>query len=132
MRLRFIGIEAAALAALLVFSNAPSLAKDLKQIDRLEALYADIKACLRLPSSPFAAEITLKFSLKRDGSLLGRPMITHSVLFGREAEQRAFVVGVLSAFNACLPLPITERLGGSIAGRSIYFRIKSVPRHFDI
>ncbi len=44
-------------------------------------------------------EITLLFSLRRDGTLIGRPRATWSKLAGDEETQRAFVASVLEALD---------------------------------
>jgi hypothetical protein len=69
------------------------------------------------------SEVTVLFALKRDGSLLGRPRITHSNMTGDPNDQRLFVGAVVSAIDGCLPLDITLGLGGAIAGRPIVVRV---------
>ena len=99
----------------------------------LRELTAAIGECVKsaragLPGS----ELTILFSLKRDGSLLGRPRISHAKLLGNSSAQRAFVGNVLAAFDKCLPLSITEGLGGAVAGRPMSFRVVNHPRETDI
>lgn len=65
------------------------------------------------------------FSLKRDGSLQGQPQITHSYLRRDTATQRAFVAGALAAVASCMPVAITDGLGGAIAGRPLRLRLTS-------
>jgi len=98
----------------------------------LRELTAAIGECVKsaragLPGS----ELTILFSLKRDGSLLGRPRISHAKLLGDSSTQRAFVGNVLAAFDKCLPLSITDGLGGAVAGRPMSFRVVSHPRETD-
>jgi hypothetical protein len=98
----------------------------------LRELYTAIGECVKsaragLPGS----ELTILFSLKRDGSLLGKPRISHAKLLGDSSAQRAFVESVLAAFDKCLPLSITEGLGGAVAGRPMSFRVVSQPRETD-
>ena len=99
----------------------------------LRELTAAIGECVKsaragLPGS----ELTILFSLKRDGSLLGRPRISHAKLLGDSSAQRAFAGNVLAAFDKCLPLSITEGLGGAVAGRPMSFRVVNHPRKTDI
>jgi hypothetical protein len=98
----------------------------------LRELYTAIGECVKsarvgLPGS----ELTILFSLKRDGSLLGKPRISHAKLLGDSSAQMAFVANVLAAFDKCLPLSITEGLGGAVAGRPMSFRVVSHPRETD-
>ncbi|MGH1573438.1 hypothetical protein ACRAWG_25695 [Methylobacterium sp. P31] len=67
------------------------------------------------------------FSLKRDGSLQGQPQITHSYLLGDMEAQRTFIAGALAAVARCLPLAVTDGLGGAIAGRPLRLRLISRP-----
>ena len=68
------------------------------------------------------AEVTLRFSLRRDGSLIGKPHITYSKLPKDEADKRRVVDNIASAMDRCLPAKITDGLGGAIAGQMIAYR----------
>ena len=114
----------AALGALLLGVTPASAAP----VDTLDGLWQTLRACIRLDGVPPAAvgsEVTVLFSLKRDGSLLGRPRITHTRLLGSAGDQRDFIAAALGAVSRCLPLDITDGLGGAIAGRPLNFRIAS-------
>jgi hypothetical protein len=88
----------------------------------LQELYAQLDHCLVVPKGVPGSQITVVFSLKRDGSLLGQPRISFSKLPGTDVEKSAFVEGVASAFDKCLPASITDALGGAIAGQPISMR----------
>lgn len=83
-----------------------------------EALYA----CWQPPTGSQGMEITLVFSLRRDGTLIGKPRATWSKLSGSSDDQRAFVASVLSALSEALPLPLTDAMGGAVAGRPLALR----------
>ncbi|SEE30060.1 hypothetical protein SAMN05444161_5367 [Rhizobiales bacterium GAS191] len=83
--------------------------------------------CARLRIQPTGSEITILFSLKRDGSLLGKPRITYSKLKGDSDDQREFVGSALSALSTCFPLNIFDALGGAIAGRPLSIRFIGRP-----
>lgn len=94
----------------------------------LDDLWKALGACARSAKvAPEAAgsEVTVLFTLKRDGSLQGKPRITYARLLGDSVDQQAFVAASLSAIAACFPLPMTAGLGGAIAGRPIRFRLTS-------
>lgn len=96
--------------------------------DSLAALWTALGRCARVEGvTPGAAgsEVTVLFSLKRDGSLLGKPRITHSRLTGDAADQRGFVAAALEAVSRCLPVEISDGLGGAIAGRPLSLRLTS-------
>lgn len=94
----------------------------------LEELWSVVRGCATLdgvtPGS-LGSEVTVRFSLKRDGSLLGQPRITHSSLLGDRADQQSFLAAALGAVSRCLPVSITDGLGGAIAGRPLSIRLTS-------
>jgi hypothetical protein len=116
-----------AIVALLVIAAAPAVAQDAAPANTLQDLGARLEACLKTGRSHDAlangSEVTVLFALKRDGSLMGRPRITHSSLIGGTDDQKLFLAAVISAIDACLPLAVTPGLGGAIAGRPIALRV---------
>ena len=81
-----------------------------------------------VPAGASGSEVIVMFSLKRDGSLLGLPRITYSHLFGDADTQRAFVAAALTMVAGCLPVEITDGLGGAVAGRPLRLRLFSPPK----
>jgi len=97
----------------------------------LSDFWMALDACSRRASGPPEAtgsELTVLFSVKRDGSLQGKPRITYSHLVGDPAAQKTFVAETLGSIARCFPLPMTAGLGGAMAGRPIRLRIVSRPR----
>ncbi|GJE49981.1 hypothetical protein GOFOIKOB_3022 [Methylobacterium tardum] len=112
--------------ALVLTLAAPAAHAD--PANTLNDLWQALSVCARRAQvAPEAAgsEVTVLFTLRRDGSLQGKPRITHSRLIGDNVDQQAFVAASLSAMASCFPIPITDGLGGSIAGRPIRFRLVS-------
>ncbi|MCW2285076.1 hypothetical protein M2323_003004 [Rhodoblastus acidophilus] len=94
----------------------------------LRALGEQLRACLAQPAAAGAGtaltgEITLRFSLRRDGAPIGRPHITFSRLPAGEADKQMALDAFAAQLNRCLPLRITESLGGAIAGRPLTLRL---------
>nr|WP_245425273.1 hypothetical protein [Phyllobacterium brassicacearum] len=79
------------------------------------ALYS----CWKPPRGTENLEITLRFALRRDGSMIGNPRASYAKLGQDMPLKRAFVASVLEALYQNLPLPITDDFGGAIAGRPI-------------
>lgn len=73
-------------------------------------------------------EMTIRFSLKSDGSLLGRPQITYVTQSASPERQREIVASVFRAFQKCLPLKLDATLGNAIAGRAITSRFQVKPK----
>jgi hypothetical protein len=117
-----------ALALLLVISSEAKSAP----ANSLRELYTALGECVKAPAGLPGSEITIIFSLKRNGSLLGKPKISHAKLLGDTNAQRDFVAGVLAGFDRCLPVSITDGLGGAVAGRPLNFRIISQPRQTKV
>ena len=117
----------AAVVALFALAAAPALAQDAAPANTLRDLGARLEACLKTGHSrdelANGSEVTVLFALKRDGSLMGRPRITHSSLIGGVDDQRLFLAAVITAIDGCLPLAVTPGLGGAIAGRPIALRV---------
>jgi hypothetical protein len=93
----------------------------------LPDLWRELSACVKGPGDSAGSELTIIFALKRDGSLLGKPRITHSHLLGDDA-QNAFVAGAIGGLAKCLPISITDDLGGAVAGRPLSIRIGRLPK----
>jgi hypothetical protein len=118
----------AALALMLSISPAAKAAP----ANSLAELYAALGECVRAAAGAPGSEITVVFSLKRNGSLLGKPRISHAKLLGDANARRDFVASVLSGFNHCLPVAMTDGLGGAVAGRPLNFRVISHPHETKV
>lgn len=95
-------------------------------VNTLNQMWSALYACWQPPPDSAGMEITLSFSLRRDGSLLGKPRATWSKLSGTIEQQRAFVASVLAALEEALPLPLTDSMGGAIAGNPLAMRFSAV------
>jgi hypothetical protein len=98
----------------------------------LRELFAALERCLVTPKGVIGSELTIVFSLRRDGRLLGKPRISYSRLSGDAFEQGKFAGDIANAFDKCLPLSITDALGGAIAGRPMSIRFVVHPRETNI
>ncbi len=104
-------------------SNSPA--------NTLRELFAELNSCLVTPRGHVGSELTIVFSLRRDGALLGKPKITFAKLPGDVSEQHKFAESIEVAFNKCLPVSITDGLGGAIAGRPLSMRFVIRARETD-
>ena len=118
---RPIGILALAVALALCPTASQALPAP---ANTLHELFAQLDGCLtsRGVGGAEGSELTVVFSLRRDGALLGKPKITFAHLSGDPGAQRDFARGIASAFDRCLPARITDSLGGAIAGRPLSMR----------
>ena len=92
----------------------------------LKDMFTALNQCLARIRAPAGTEVTMRFQLNRRGGVIGRPLLTH-VLWPRDADPREAAAAVASGFDKCLPLAITDALGGAIAGRPIIYRLRATP-----
>lgn len=100
-------------------------------VNTLTQLWDALYACWQPPAGSDGLEITLVFSVRRNGTIIGKPRVTWTKLAGADiALQKSFVGSVLAALDKSLPLPLTDSMGGAIAGRPFALRFaarKAVP-----
>ncbi len=113
-------IPRVAAAAFFAFSLAAPAAA--APANDLRALFGYLGACMKGVGGEPGAELTIAFSLKRDGSLFGKPHVTYSRLPSDPGDRARFLDDVAGKFSACFPAPITDGLGGAIAGRRLTMR----------
>ena len=101
------------------FTGDLARAQPPEAINRLNQVGPAIMRCWQPAPAYRGMAVTVRFSLKRSGELFGEPRITYSNLSGMPRLDRQFIASVLSALEQCLPLDITDGLGGAIAGRPI-------------
>lgn len=115
-----------ALALILMGSTGHASPMQSHPASSLHDLWEALGTCARhVEVGPEAAgsQLTILFTLKRDGNLQGKPRITYSRLIGAADDQRAFLSVTLSAIASCFPVAVTEGLGAAIAGRPIHFHL---------
>jgi hypothetical protein len=90
-------------------------------VANLAAMSARLKGCWQPPALPRGSagmEITVQFTFKRDGSLLGRPRITYERHDATDGERIIYRTTVIEALQRCAPMPIYLRHGRSDCGPS--------------
>jgi len=123
MKPRF-AILAAALAAILFASANSALAQErpchsTDPVDTIKEMSEAIYACWKPPPGTAGMSLTLRFSLRRNGTLIGQPRATYSDLGTDQRLSRAFVASILKALDDALPLPFSDSMGRAIAGRML-------------
>ena len=112
------------LATLVVLAGAEPAGAG-EPANTLATVFADLEACVGNVGLEPGTDVTLQFSLNRRGGLIGKPRITHMHWAGDETARKASAAAIAEAFDRCLPVAITDKLGGAIAGRPIAFRLHS-------
>ena len=121
-RLKLMAMTAARTMIVLLGASAcaarVALAQDAAPANTLVELQRQLSACMAGKSLGQAgSRLTIMLTMKRDGSIFGKPRITFSHLEGDKDTRRQFVDDAERAVEACLPFRITASLGGAIAGR---------------
>ena len=95
------------------------------KLNTLNDVFAALRACWVPPPLAEARpgmEISMRLSFTRKGEVMGEPRFTF-VTPGVSAEHRgAYQRAVAAAVSRCAPLPLTDGLGGAIAGRPVSIR----------
>jgi len=109
--------------------HPPSGEEPLRQVNTLNEIVRAMQACWRPTGVRYSGQsVTIRISFKRNGEVLGKPMITHY----REGEpnaanREAFTQAVRDALVRCSPMPFTDKLGAAVAGRPFTFRFVDSP-----
>lgn len=105
--------------------DAPRYQKPDHDLDNIGDLFAALRSCWTPPQTEAAKEgmqMTVRFSFKRSGELIGPPRVTFSTA-GVPAEVRqTYLKAINDSIDACVPLKFTGNLGGALAGRPIAIR----------
>ena len=94
-------------------------------VPNLAAMSARLTRCWQPPALPRGnpgMEITVQFTFRRDGSLLGRPRITYETRSATDEERIIYRTAVMQALQRCAPMPFTHGMGDAIAGRPLTIR----------
>ena len=110
------------LTLLLVVSGLTAGPAQAREIDTLRDLFATLRSCWRPPPANRAfadMRVTVRFSLKSNGELIGEPRITFVTPRAPPATADVYREAVVSSIDSCLPLPLSRKLGEAVAGRPL-------------
>lgn len=88
--------------------------KSVEPVNSINEMFSALNACWVPPEGTKGMSITLRFSLRRDGTLIGNPRTTYTN--GIKDDERS------REFTKVLPINFTASMGGAIAGRPIALR----------
>jgi hypothetical protein len=103
----------------------PSRAATLNTMDDVGAA---IEACWTPPADAGNSTVTLSFSFKRDGSLIGSPRPTAVQVAGDDKAHKAFIEAAVAAVRNCTPLTLSPTLAQGIGGNVFTLQLVSPKR----
>ena len=121
---RLTGLLAIA-AGLLGLLTATALADPLKNTDEVAAT---LQACWKPPSGSEDLFVTMKFSFRRDGSLLGRPLPAIINVVGDEKARQRFIDAAIRAIERCTPLDFAPAFAEGVGGHVFMMRFAAPKR----
>src|SRR5262249_28384348 len=68
-------------------------------------------------------EITVRFSITRDGRCFGKAAIRYASPDGSNEERLAYRISVAQAIERRVPFPVTEAFGNAIAGHTLNIKL---------
>lgn len=86
------------------------------ELNTMSDVGAAIQACWTPPADAGTASVTLSFSFKRDGTLIGPPRPTAIHVNGDAKAKKSFVDAATTALQNCLPLTFSSKLAQGVAG----------------
>jgi hypothetical protein len=98
---------------------------DPQALASIRDLFAAFRACWVPPPKMEAhhgMEYTIRFALKRDGSMVAPPRMTYSSHGVPAAMRDVYRNAIDTALQRCTPLHFTNGMGGAVAGRPIAIR----------
>lgn len=95
------------------------------ELNRLSDIAPALRRCWRPPTldgPDTGAMATVRFSLRRDGTLFGQPRVTWETKNTEPALRQRFTDSVVASVRECTPMRLSPQLGASIAGRPLSIR----------
>jgi hypothetical protein len=113
-------------SAILTMSALPANADPLTTMDQVGKA---ILTCWRPPAGFTASSVTLSFSLKRDGSLIGPPESTAIDVTGNEDAKKQFIAAAMNAVGQCTPVELAPALAQGIGGQAFTMEFATADRN---
>jgi hypothetical protein len=105
--------------------DTPKYQKPDHDLDNIGDLFAALRSCWTPPQADSAKEgmqMTVRFSFKRSGDLIGPPRLTFATAGTPIEVRNTYFKAINNSIDACVPLKFTGNLGGALAGRPIAIR----------
>lgn len=94
----------------------------------MDEVGAAIMSCWKPPADVKKSTVTLSFSLKSDGTLIGPPQTTFINVTGDEKVRQQFVAAALDAVERCTPVELSPALAQGIGGHPFAMEFASADK----
>jgi hypothetical protein len=97
-----------------------------RELNTLRDLFTALRACWAPPAVENAypgMQMTIRFSLNREGKLIGQPRVTYAMREASQKAREAYRDALTQSLQECVPLQFTQGFAGAIAGRPIVIRV---------
>lgn len=97
---------------------------DGEAVDRISEIAPALRRCWNPPAMAGRDGVmaTVRFSLRRDGTLFGQPRVTWETRQSDPDLRERFTASIIAAVRDCTPLRLSPRFGAAIAGRPFTIR----------
>jgi len=105
--------------------DAASYVRPDRDLNTLDDLFMALRACWTPPPPDEAsegAEISVRFSLKRDGGLIGPPRIIYTGDRATKEIRDTYFKSITASLDGCVPFAFTKGFSNAIVGRPITIR----------
>lgn len=101
----------------LAVAMAPAQSVFAQELATMDAVGNKLMDCWSPPAGSQGSAVTLRFSFRRDGSLIGAPRATHVDVEGDEDARKAFVDAAVESLQDCAPVTLSDTLARGIGGK---------------
>jgi hypothetical protein len=91
-----------------------------------------VLACWKPPAGIKNSSVTLSFSFKKDGTLIGPPQSTSIDVQGDDNIRRQFIAAAMDAVEQCTPVQFAPDLAQGIAGQVFSMEFATADRSPDV
>jgi hypothetical protein len=91
-------------------------------IDSFAALGAALRACWTPPERRDGVAMSVRFSLRRSGEMMGPPFVTYTAPGARAASRQAAREAITAGIAHCAPFRLAPHFATAVAGRPISVR----------
>lgn len=86
-------------------------------LDTMDGVGAKILSCWSPPAGAENSVVSMRFSLKADGSLIGPPRPAYIDVSGSDDVRKKFIAAAAAAIQKCTPVELSADLARGIGGQ---------------